>query len=85
MVHLEKEEEIYQYAHEAALENAKVACNEAKEKVENWLNLWINEMLTNKSVVYNIMRLKAKDMDSHVTQVYENGKPVSCFSKGDTL
>lgn len=54
---------MYQFAHEAALESAKVTCivcGEAKEKVENWLNLRIGD----ESVVYSIMRLKGKDIDS---------------------
>ena len=45
-----KEEEICQSVHEAALESARVTstvCNEAMEKMEKWLNLWILEMVIN--------------------------------------
>lgn len=51
MVHLEKEEEICQFVHEAASESTKVISivrDEAKEKVEDWLTVWLYEMLTNK-------------------------------------
>lgn len=46
-----KEEEIHPSACEPALENIKltsVAHDEAMEKMENQLNLWIHEMMTKK-------------------------------------
>ncbi|XP_008562678.1 PREDICTED: tigger transposable element-derived protein 1-like [Galeopterus variegatus] len=49
------------------------------EKMEKQLNLWIHEMMTNKKSIVDsiIVRLKAKEIYSHVTQGQENVKPFS--------
>lgn len=47
--------------------------------MEKQLHLWIHEMTTNKKSVVDsfVMRLKAKEIYSHVTQGEENVKPFS--------
>lgn len=77
-----KEEEIRRSVHEAAPESAKVTSvvhDEAMEKMEKQLNLWIHEMVTNKksTVDSTVVRLKAKEIYSHVTQGQKHEKPFS--------
>lgn len=38
---------VNQSFHEAALESAKVTATVCDEEIEKWLNLWIDEMITN--------------------------------------
>nr|XP_031322192.1 tigger transposable element-derived protein 1-like [Camelus dromedarius] len=49
------------------------------EKMEKQLNLWIQEMTTNRKGVADsvVVRLKAKEIYGHVTQGQENVKPFS--------
>lgn len=67
--------------YEALPENAEVSSivyDEAVEKMGKQLRLWIHGVKTNKSTVDGIvMRLKAKEIDSHVTQGQEDVKPFS--------
>ncbi|XP_046538005.1 tigger transposable element-derived protein 1 [Equus quagga] len=77
-----KEKEIRRSVREAAPESAKVTSivrEEAMEKMEKRLNLWIHEMTTDKKGVVDsiVVRLKAKEIYGHVTQGQKNVKPFS--------
>lgn len=52
-------------------------CDEAMEKMEKQLNVWIHEMMTNnKSIVDStVVRLKAKGIYRHMTQRQVHVKP----------
>lgn len=45
--------------------------------MEKQPSLWIHKMTTNKSIVDSTVRLKAKEIYSHVTQGQEKVKPFS--------
>lgn len=77
-----KEDDIRRSVREAAPESAKVTSivrDAAMEKMEKQLNLWIQEMTTNKKSMVDsvVVRLKAKEIYSHVTQGQEKVKPFS--------
>uniref|UniRef100_A0A8C0PPK2 HTH CENPB-type domain-containing protein n=1 Tax=Canis lupus familiaris TaxID=9615 RepID=A0A8C0PPK2_CANLF len=77
-----KEEDICRSVREAAPESAKVTSivrDAAMEKMEKQLNLWIQEMSTNKKSIVDsvVVRLKAKEIYRHVTQSQEKVKPFS--------
>lgn len=77
-----KEEDIRRSVREAAPESAKVTSivrDEAMEKMEKQLNLWIHEMMTSKKNIVDsiVVRLKAKEIYSQVTQGQEHVKPFS--------
>lgn len=88
-----KEEDIRGSVREAAPESAKVTsimCDAAMEKTEKQLNLWIREMTTNKNSIVDsvVVRLKAKEIYSPVTQGRTKVKPfsasagwVACFKR----
>lgn len=93
MIYPVKEGIIRQSVRGAPPASAKVtfiAHDEATEKTESSLNLWIHEMTTNKKSVVDsvVVRLKAKEIYNHVTQDQENVKPFSAsagwLTKGDT-
>ncbi|XP_057566797.1 tigger transposable element-derived protein 1 [Hippopotamus amphibius kiboko] len=77
-----KEKEIRRSVREAAPGSAKVTSivrEEAMEKMEKRLNLWIHEMTSDKKGVVDsiVVRLKAKEIYGHVTQGQKNVKPFS--------
>ncbi|XP_047576390.1 tigger transposable element-derived protein 1-like [Lutra lutra] len=74
-----KEEDIRRSVHKATPESAKVTSivhDGAMEKMEKQLNLWIQEMTTNKKSIVDsvVVRMKAKEIYSHVTQGQEKVK-----------
>lgn len=78
MAHLEKED--IRKLHEAALESAKVTFtvhDAAVGKMEKQLHLWIHEMTSNKKSIADsiVVRLKAKEMCTPLTQGQDNAKP----------
>ncbi|XP_062966172.1 tigger transposable element-derived protein 1 [Cynocephalus volans] len=77
-----KEKEIRRSVREAAPESVKVTStvrDEAMEKMEKRLNLWIHEMTTDRRSIVDsiVVRLKAKEIYGHVTQGQRNVKPFS--------
>lgn len=54
-------------------------CDAAVGKMEKQLNLWVHEMTSNKKSIADsiVVRLKAKEMYSHLTQGQDNIKPFS--------
>lgn len=73
-----RKREIHQSVREATLENAEVICiahDEAMEKMENWLNVWIHKMkINNKYLVKSIIIMWKPKEISHIIQGQENVK-----------
>ena len=77
-----REKEIRRSVREAAPQSAQVTSmvrEEAMEKMEKRLSLWIHEMTTDRKGVVDgiVLRLKAKEIYGHVTQGQKNVKPFS--------
>lgn len=53
--------------------------DKAVRKMEKWLNLQIHEIMTDKIAKVDtvVIGLKNKEIYGHITQVYENDKPIS--------